>query len=149
MGTPFIAAAYYRLSVEDSKSSGSASDESESIINQRNLVRDYCRKNQITLVEEFVDDGYSGSNFNRPGFLSVMKAVEAGEVIAMYNLGWYYSGANGNVQADYSAAMNWFINAYLNGYQEALEIINSMLLDGYGVDVYESRHDEIARVQGN
>ena len=78
-----------------------------------------------------------------------LKAAEAGEVTAMRNLGRYYSGANGNVQADYSDAMNWFINAYLNGDQEALEIINSMLQDGYGVDVYESRHDEIARVQGN
>lgn len=80
MGTPFIAAAYYRLSVEDSKSSGSASDESESIINQRNLVRDYCRKNQITLVEEFVDDGYSGSNFNRPGFQKLLDLIGKGKI---------------------------------------------------------------------
>lgn len=80
MGTPLIAAAYYRLSVEDSKSGTNTSDESESIINQRNLVRDYCRKNQITIFEEFVDDGYSGSNFNRPGFQKMLDLIGKGKI---------------------------------------------------------------------
>lgn len=80
MGTPRLAAGYYRLSVEDSKNNARASDESESIINQKNLVRDYCIRNQITLVEEFIDDGYSGSNFNRPGFQKLLDLVGTGKI---------------------------------------------------------------------
>lgn len=84
MGTQMIAAAYYRLSVEDSKGSDTkkvmTSDESESIINQRNLIRDYCNRNQILLVEEFVDDGYSGSNFNRPGFQKLLDFIRKGKI---------------------------------------------------------------------
>ena len=37
--------------------------------NQRMIVENYCRQNGITLVREFVDDGYSGGNFNRPGLV--------------------------------------------------------------------------------
>ena len=70
------AMAYYRLSKED-KSKGV----SDSIENQKKLIKAYIqRSDNITLVREVYDDGYTGTNFNRPGFLSVMKAVEAGEI---------------------------------------------------------------------
>lgn len=53
-----LADAYYRLSVEESNGG-----ESSSITNQRSIVRQYCEDNGITIVKEFVDDGFSGSNF--------------------------------------------------------------------------------------
>ena len=53
-----LADAYYRLSVEEANSG-----ESSSITNQRSIVRQYCEDNGITIVKEFVDDGFSGSNF--------------------------------------------------------------------------------------
>ena len=39
----------------------------------------YCKQNHITLVREFVDDGYSGGNFNRPGFKEMLKQLEQGK----------------------------------------------------------------------
>ena len=62
-----IAVAYYRLSREES-----LKGESSSITNQRSIVRDYCEKNDILLKQEFVDDGYSGTNFDRPGFQAML-----------------------------------------------------------------------------
>lgn len=72
----FLAIAYYRLSKDDGKN-----HESDSIANQRVLIREYV-KNQpnITLVDEAFDDGYTGTNYDRPGFQKVMDAVNAGTV---------------------------------------------------------------------
>ena len=72
----FLAIAYYRLSKDDGKN-----HESDSIANQRVLIREYV-KNQpnITLVDEAFDDGYTGTNYDRPGFQKVMDAVNAGIV---------------------------------------------------------------------
>ena len=54
---------YMRLSKEDEREG-----ESGSISNQRKIIESYCAQHGITLVDEFVDDDYSGGNFNRPGF---------------------------------------------------------------------------------
>lgn len=64
---------YLRLSNEEAKSG-----ESASIVNQRMIIENYCKQNGITLVREFVDDGYSGGNFNRPGFQEMMRQLEEG-----------------------------------------------------------------------
>src|SRR3712207_7067941 len=40
-------------------------EESNSITNQREIVKSYARKNEIELVKEYIDDGYSGLNFDR------------------------------------------------------------------------------------
>lgn len=63
--------AYLRLSNEEAQGG-----ESSSITNQRMIVQNYCKQNHITLVREFVDDGYSGGNFNRPGFKEMLKQLE-------------------------------------------------------------------------
>lgn len=59
-----LADSYLRLSDEEKK----YGNESESITNQREIIRDYCKKQGIIIVSEFVDDGYSGGNFERPAF---------------------------------------------------------------------------------
>ena len=64
---------YLRLSNEEA-----GRGESASITNQRAIVERFCRENGIALVREFVDDGYSGGNFDRPGFRAMMTALEAG-----------------------------------------------------------------------
>lgn len=72
----FEAIAYYRLSKDDG-----SSHESDSIANQRVLVHEYIKRHtNINLVDEAYDDGYTGTNFNRPGFQKVMDAVNAGKV---------------------------------------------------------------------
>jgi len=68
-----IAFAYLRLSREEAQKS-----ESSSITNQRMIVTKYCEQNGIKLVREFVDDGYSGGNFDRPAFQSMMRELEKG-----------------------------------------------------------------------
>lgn len=67
--------AYLRLSREESKS-----NESTSIATQRVIVTNYCKQNDITLVKVFSDDGWSGGNFDRPGFQAMMRELEIGAV---------------------------------------------------------------------
>ena len=43
-------------------------------------MEDYARKNGFENIRHFTDDGFSGVNFNRPGFQSLIKEVEAGNV---------------------------------------------------------------------
>lgn len=61
---------YLRLSRDDGDNM-----ESNSIINQRSLLRDYARSHDFTILEEFVDDGISGLTFNRPAFNRMMVMV--------------------------------------------------------------------------
>ena len=70
-----IGFSYLRLSDEDIKTG-----ESESITNQRRIINDFCKRNNITLVGEFVDDGWSGGNFKRPGFLAMIEELKKGKV---------------------------------------------------------------------
>ena len=70
-----LADAYYRLSDEERKYG-----ESASITTQRTIVREYCEQHGIILVEEYTDDGYTGRNFNRPGFQAMLAEIEAGKV---------------------------------------------------------------------
>ena len=69
-------AMYLRLSREDGDKS-----ESDSIANQRALINEYL-KNQPSLccVDEFVDDGYSGANFQRPAFSRMLEDLKSGAV---------------------------------------------------------------------
>ena len=70
-----LADIYLRLSREEANSG-----ESQSIANQRNIIRQYCKDNNITVVREFVDDGFSGSDFRRPGFQNMLKHIDTGLV---------------------------------------------------------------------
>lgn len=68
----YFAVAYYRLSKDDK-----AKSESDSITNQRKLISSYVDSHSnIKLVEEHYDDGYTGTNFDRPGFRAVMAAIK-------------------------------------------------------------------------
>lgn len=67
---------YLRLSHEDGDKA-----ESDSIANQRELLMDYLSSHpEIRLHEVRTDDGYSGVNYDRPGFIQMMEAVKAGEI---------------------------------------------------------------------
>ena len=62
---------YIRLSREDGDKG-----ESESIGNQRKILQRYIREEGLTLVKEYVDDGISGTTFNRPGFNKMLQDIE-------------------------------------------------------------------------
>lgn len=71
-------AAYVRLSKEDEFSSSGIRDVSNSITNQKALIRDYMDQHpELELIEEYADDGYTGVNFNRPAFKKMMEDVKA------------------------------------------------------------------------
>ena len=72
---PKITALYERLSRDDD-----LAGESNSITNQKKYLEGYAQKNGFKNIRHFTDDGFSGVNFNRPGFQSLIKEVEAGNV---------------------------------------------------------------------
>ena len=72
----YLCSSYARLSQDDGDK-----EESNSIVNQKSLIRDFMRKHpEFTLVKEYSDDGYSGVNFDRPAFQEMMADVKAGRI---------------------------------------------------------------------
>ena len=72
----YHAAVYVRLSKEDGDK-----EESDSIVNQKDLIRAFLAdKPEICICGEFVDDGYSGADFNRPSFKRMVSQIEAGQI---------------------------------------------------------------------
>ncbi len=72
----FNAAIYIRLSREDGDK-----EESDSVGNQRKLLAEYiAKKEDLILYDVYADDGYSGTNFNRPGFRRMIADIEDGKV---------------------------------------------------------------------
>ena len=70
------AAAYLRLSIEDGDKA-----ESNSIGNQRELIRDFvAERPELHLVGEYADDGYTGTNFERPGFTQMMEDIQSDKI---------------------------------------------------------------------
>ena len=77
----YHAAIYVRLSKEDGDVAGASKAESNSISNQKELIRDFLKdKEDIVVVSERVDDGYSGSSFERPGFQQMLEDIRRGAV---------------------------------------------------------------------
>lgn len=72
----FNVAEYIRLSREDGDKA-----ESDSIGNQRKLIADYIKyKNDFFLYDTYIDDGFTGTNFNRPNFLRMIADIEDGKI---------------------------------------------------------------------
>ena len=76
---------YCRLSVEDASNSAKAknyipSDESASIENQKLILQKYADENGFQNTRFYVDDGYSGANFNRPAFEQMMDDMSNGDI---------------------------------------------------------------------
>ena len=73
-GLDFNVGIYIRLSQED-KDKKYESD-SESVANQKELLKSYVKNNNFNLVGEYVDDGYSGTDFERPGFQKLIEDIK-------------------------------------------------------------------------
>ena len=65
-----VTALYERLSKDDEQQG-----ESNSILNQKRFLEDFARKSGMTNIKHFTDDGYTGRNFNRPGFQAILFEV--------------------------------------------------------------------------
>ena len=68
-------ALYERLSRDDEQQG-----ESNSIVNQKKYLEDYARSQGFRNIRHFSDDGFTGTNFNRPGFQSMLEEVKAGNI---------------------------------------------------------------------
>ena len=75
MSYVYKCASYSRLSREDDRI-----DESSSIITQKQIINSFAKFNNFNIVEEYTDDGYSGGNFDRPGFKKMIMDIEAGKI---------------------------------------------------------------------
>ena len=77
----YKAAIYVRLSKEDGDNSSAEKAESNSIANQKELIRSFLKdKQDIEVVSERVDDGYSGVSFERPAFQLMLEDIKKGKV---------------------------------------------------------------------
>ena len=70
-----VTALYERLSKDDEQQG-----ESNSILNQKRFLEDFARKSGMTNIKHFTDDGYTGRNFNCPGFQAMLAEAEAGKI---------------------------------------------------------------------
>ena len=70
-----ITALYERLSRDDE-----LEGESNSIVNQKKILEEYASKNNLTNIIHFTDDGISGTQFDRPGFMEMMNGVTTGNI---------------------------------------------------------------------
>lgn len=70
-----ITALYCRLSQDDGREG-----ESNSIVNQKALLQEYARKHRFKNLQFYVDDGFSGTNFDRPSFRNLEQQIENGEI---------------------------------------------------------------------
>ena len=65
---------YIRLSQEDRDKKYES--DSESVINQKELLRGYVKNNNFNLIKEYVDDGFSGTDFDRPAFKEMLEDIK-------------------------------------------------------------------------
>ena len=131
---------YLRLSKEDDKLG-----ESASIENQREILHQYLQKTQFIFSGEYVDDGYSGTNMDRPAFKQMIKDIESGKVGVVLTKDFSRLGRNsGRVQmvidevflknrVRYIAVSDGIDTAQRNG---ASEIIAPVL--GFANELYAS-----------
>ena len=68
-------ALYIRLSKEDENEGPS-----ESVNNQKSLLDDFVKKHRLSVYDTYIDDGWSGTNFDRPDFQRMIGDIEAKKV---------------------------------------------------------------------
>ena len=71
----YQAALYLRLSKDDE-----GAGESSSISTQRSILQEYAKTHGLSVAGEYVDDGYSGTNYDRPAFQRMIADIEAGKI---------------------------------------------------------------------
>lgn len=111
---------YYRLSRDEL-----AGRESNSISNQRMILSEYAAKNGFTVVDEFADDGVSGTTFERPQFQRMMEEIRAGHIDTVIvkdlsRLGRDYLGTGDHIEKIFPKLGVRFISIY-EGYDSFID----------------------------
>lgn len=142
IGNSFKVGIYIRLSRDD------VNIESDSIINQRSLLNQYIKENNYNLIDEYVDDGFTGTNFERPSFKRMIKDIESGKINMiitkdMSRLGRDYIGTgeliekyfpNNNVRY---IAINDGIDTFIDNTNNDIAPFKAIMNDMYAKDINE------------
>jgi DNA invertase Pin-like site-specific DNA recombinase len=94
--TDKITALYCRLSQEDANEG-----DSNSITNQKDILLRYAKEHRFPNPTFFVDDGYSGTNYDRPGFQQMLSEIEAGKVAVVLSKDLSRLGRNSSLTGLY------------------------------------------------
>lgn len=141
-------AIYLRLSLADGDLKKSSKDESNSIENQRMLLHDYIGKQEDLFGEivEYVDDGYTGTNFNRPAFQKMIVDLKQGDIKVIVvkdlsRLGRDYIGVGDYIEqifplmgVRFIAVNNSFDSMKLNNGTPGIEVAVSNLVNNMEKD---------------
>lgn len=143
-------AIYLRLSLADGDLKKGSKDESNSIENQRMLLHDYIGKQEDLFGEivEYVDDGYTGTNFNRPAFQKMIVDLKQGDIKVIMvkdlsRLGRDYIGVGDYIEqifplmgVRFIAVNNSFDSMRLNNGTPGIEVAVSNLVNNmYSRDI--------------
>ena len=131
---------YIRLSRDD------GNIESDSIVSQRSLLNQYVKENNYKVIDEYVDDGFTGTNFERPAFKRMIKDIEFGKINMiitkdMSRLGRDYIGTgeliekyfpNNNVRY---IAINDGIDTFIDNTNNDIAPFKAIMNDMYAKDI--------------
>ena len=131
---------YIRLSRDD------GNIESDSIVSQRSLLNQYIKENNYCVVDEYVDDGFSGTSFDRPAFIRMMNDIEIGKINMiitkdMSRLGRDYIGTgeliekyfpNNNIRY---IAINDGIDTFIDNTNNDIAPFKAIMNDMYAKDI--------------
>ena len=140
IGNSFKVGIYIRLSRDD------GNIESDSIVSQRSLLNQYIKENNYNLIDEYVDDGFTGTNFERPSFKRMIKDIESGRINMiitkdMSRLGRDYIGTgeliekyfpNNNVRY---IAINDGIDTFIDNTNNDIAPFKAIMNDMYAKDI--------------
>ena len=131
---------YIRLSRDD------LTKESDSIISQRSLLHQYAEENNYEIIDEYVDDGFTGTNFERPSFKRMIKDIEIGKINMiitkdMSRLGRDYIGTGELVEKYFPSkniryiAINDGIDTFLDNTSNDVAPFKAIMNEMYGNDI--------------
>ena len=126
--TEKITALYCRLSQEDANEG-----ESNSIQNQKAILLQYAKEHRFPNPTFFVDDGYSGTNYDRPGFQAMLAEIEAGKVAVCCTKDLSRLGRNSSLSVLLGSMVSkWSLMAiYRTPYFGKVKLIYSPVRDEY------------------
>src|SRR5574344_1428927 len=132
---------YIRLSREDGDK-----QESESIGNQRNIIKRFLKENDLQFVDEYVDDGVSGTTFDRKGFNRLIQDIESKKINMVItkdmsrlgrdyiNVGYYIENYFPEKSVRYVAILDG-IDTYLDSTNNDISPFKAIMNDMYAKDI--------------
>ncbi len=138
----YTAGLYIRLSREDDDKTY----ESESITNQKSLLLQYVKENNLRVYDTYIDDGYSGTNFDRPDFNRLLNDIESGKINMvitkdMSRLGRDYIGTGNLIEKYFPEhnvryiAVTDNIDTFLDSSNNDIAPFKSIMNDMYAKDI--------------